>query len=142
MQKCPESVTAADHPEFAVDDRATRGFGTDQHGCSAGPRVGCNVVDIKVVTDVVAIAAAGHVYLVTDYTTSGVELRLRQRRQRSAPSVTCYIIGIHCTGWNVLSDTADDVDFTVGVGMTVVPYAQGHLHTCAPAISINVVDAV
>lgn len=142
VQKCPEPVTAADHPEFAVDDRATRGFGADQHGCSGSPRIGCNVVDMEVVTDVVAIAAAGHVYLVIDYTTSGVELSLRQRRQRSAPSVTCHIIGIHCTGWKIVSDTADDVDLAIGVGMTVAPYVYRHLRPCAPAISTNVVDAV
>src|SRR5580765_2230474 len=135
-------VAAADHPEFAVDDRATRGFRADQHGCSGTPRIGCNVVDIEAITNVFVIATAGHVYLVIDCTTSSVKLSLRQRRQRSAPSVACHIIGIHCTGWNILSDTADDVDFTVGIGMTVVPYAQGHLHTCAPAISINVIDAV
>jgi len=142
VQKCPDLVTAADHPEFAVDDRATRGFDANQHGSSGSPRIGRNVVDMEVVTDVFAIIAAGHVYLVIDYTTSGVELGFRQRRQRGAPSVTCHIIGIHCTGWKILSDTTDNVNLAIGVGMTVVPYAYRHLHPCAPAIGINVVDAV
>src|SRR5262249_24750670 len=33
-------------------------------------------------------------------------------------------------------------DLAIGVGMTVAPYAYRHLGTCAPAISINIVDAV
>ena len=136
-------VAATDHPEFAVDDRATRGCDADEHGCSVTPRIGCNVVDIEVIMDVVAVVApTAYVYLVIDYTTSGVELGLRQRRQRSAPSVTCHVIGIHCAGWNVLTDPADNVDLAIGVDMTVAPYAHGRLRPCAPAISSNVVDAV
>jgi hypothetical protein len=72
-----QRITAADYPEFAVDDRATRETGADQHGCSAGPRIGCDVVDVEAGPHVASGGAASHVDFVIDHATRHFELSLR-----------------------------------------------------------------
>src|SRR4029077_4115260 len=136
---------AADHPKFAVHDHASRVSGSDQHGWSARPRIGCNVVDVEVVKDVGNIVAAGHVDFVINYTTSDLVLAVLavwQRRQRCAPSVTYHIIGIHYIGKSAVNGTANNVDLAIGISMTVTIDIYRHLHPCTPGIGSNVVDAV
>ena len=115
-----EVVTATDYPQFAVDGRATRKIDANRHGCSDGPRIGCDVVDIELVKDVVAIFAAGHVDLVIYHPTSHSDLSVRQRRQRSAPGVGRHIIGINRTGMVAISETADEIDLAIGISVAVV----------------------